>query len=256
MRALSLVFGSVLAILLGPGLPSVAAGECPPDGGPASQLGPGAPGAVLQQTPWLEEPAVYQENCDGTFENGYCWRRDGVIDPYYGAFAERYHGPAGVVGIRVYLTTIYEPPYYRTSDLYIWGAGVSGPGAVLAMSPGIEFTAIPMWPDVGGFDFAISADVGPNFYVGSRANFGPEPGPCDYFTAADCGGPGGSPWTFIAPGMGYPTGWQDPGLVFGETHAMGYGVYTAAEQGIEDPPLDGGLDPRTTWGQVKTLFGR
>ena len=71
------------------------------------------------------------ENADGTLANGSCWRLDGIGDPYYGAFAEGYHGPA----------------------------------------EGVAFDAIPYWPEIGAYDFDIQVAVGPNFYVGPQSNF-------------------------------------------------------------------------------------
>ena len=218
------------------------------------EVGYGAPGPVVLVQPLPTDTPIYMENNDGTFENGYCWRSDGISDPYYGAFAEAFHGPAQVVAVRVYLSTLYEPPY-RTSDVYIWGAGPDQPGAVLALRSGVGFDAIPLWPTIGAFDVDISAAVGPNFYVGSQADFGAF-GPCDYFVAADVDGPGGSPWTCVAPGSGWePTGWQDPTATFGETASMGYGVYLETSEGIEEPLLEPEVDRADTWGGIKTLFG-
>jgi hypothetical protein len=42
----------------------------------------------------------------------------------------------------------------------------------------------------GGFDVEISAEVGPDFYIGSQSNFGPDANPCFYYTAADTDRPG------------------------------------------------------------------
>jgi hypothetical protein len=75
--------------------------------------------------------------------------------------------------------------------------------------------------------------------------WGPWPGQlCWYFFAADESGPGGHPWTRIAPGQGYPSGWQDPAVVWPNAKSMGCGVYF--EQGT---PVES-----ETWGAVKALF--
>jgi hypothetical protein len=248
MRLASPALGIALALVPFTGV----AASCPLDGPAATQLGPGRPGLVRLQTVAPSDANEYLEHCDGTFENGVCWRSGGTADPYYGAFAERFDGPAHVVGMRVYLSTLYPPPYERTSDLYVWGDGVNGPGAVLAVVRDVGFDAIPLWPDVGAFDFPIYAETGTAFYVGSQANFGPDPNPCWYYSAADCDGPQGSPWTCINPGQGYPSGWQDPGVVWGPITAMGYGVYTMdSAQGIEEAPA---AEPAPSWGAVKSLF--
>jgi len=216
------------------------------------EVGYGTPGPVILVQSLSTDTATFMDNADGTFENGFCWRLDGIGDPYYGAFAEGYHGPAEVVGLRVYLSTLYAPPY-RTSDIYVWGTGPDHPGAVLAMVAGVAFDAIPYWPEIGAYDFDIQVAVGPNFYVGPQSNF--EAGMCDYFIAADTDGPGNSPWTCVSPESGYePTGWQDPTLVFGEVAAMGYGVYVETTQGIEEPSAASEIERIGTWGGIKILF--
>jgi hypothetical protein len=64
--------------------------------------------------------------------------------------------------------------------------------------------------------------------------------------SADENGPGGHPWTHVAPGFGYPTGWQHPATIWGETRSLGMGVYVA-----EGPtPVTPG-----TWGRIKALYG-
>jgi hypothetical protein len=57
----------------------------------------------------------------------------------------------------------------------------------------------------------IEATVGPDFYVGHQGSSGIH---VPWWTAANENGSGGSPWTCIAPGVGYPTGWQHPAIVW------------------------------------------
>jgi hypothetical protein len=59
------------------------------------------------------------------------------------------------------------------------------------------------------------------------------------------GGAGGCPWTCIAPGIGYPTGWQHPSVVFPHCRSLGIGVY------FGDPPLSGEC---RSWGAIRALF--
>jgi hypothetical protein len=54
-----------------------------------------------------------------------------------------------------------------------------------------------------------------------------------FFIAADTDGPGGCPYTNIAPGIGYPTGWQNVGVVWGPTRSLGIAVRVG-----QDPPQD------------------
>jgi hypothetical protein len=67
-----------------------------------------------------------------------------------------------------------------------------------------------------------------------------------FFCAADENGPGGHPWTCIAPGIGYPSGWQNPSVIepWAQVKALGCGVYF--EQGT---PVES-----ETWGALKALF--
>jgi hypothetical protein len=245
-----LVVSTVLLVVVlgGSAVPAVAAEIA---AGAASVLGPttGQPagGAVAPEFRDLE----YWENHDGTFENAYAWRVGGIGDPYFGAFAEGYHGPVMVRGIRVYMTQIGFIEG-ETMDLFVWTAGIGEPGAVVAIVPEVRpnYEEIPYWPEVGGQDFEIGASVGPNFYVGARGNFGIH---VPWWYGADVGERGGSPWTCIAPGLGYTTGWNHPDIVFGEpTQSMGFGVYVETAQGIEDLP-EGEAPARTTWGRIKQL---
>lgn len=220
--------------------------------GPCVMLGPG-PGVVAEMPgDFPREEFVYWENCDGTFDNGYCWDIMVLEEPYYGGFAEGFVGPAEVVGMRVYLASISYTSVDDV-DLFVWTAGIPGPGAVVAVVPDLV-EGIPMWPDVGAYDFDIAADVGQRFYVGIWDD--PELGGCpwSWFIAADEDGPGGSPWTFIGPGWGYPEGWQDPSMVWGHTASLGLGVYVRGAAGVDDSPSNRQPAESPTWGQIKAVF--
>jgi hypothetical protein len=184
------------------------------------------------------------QNHDGSFENGYAWGYAGCVPPYYGAFGEGFSLGSGIIYCGAYwLTTLpdfwEDPP----ADCYVWEGGVgSSPGAVLAVVTGVEFWGIPSWPTVRQFDVDLNVSVGGPFTIGLWPDW--PGGLIDYFIAADENGPMGHPWTNIAPGIGYPSGWQDPAVVWGETRSMGCGVYF--EQGT---PVES-----ETWGSVKSLF--
>ncbi|MBD3236881.1 MAG: hypothetical protein GF330_09265 [Candidatus Eisenbacteria bacterium] len=216
------------------------------------QLGPGTGLCSEIQGDLPREDLVYWESCDGTFENAYCWDILVLEEPYYGGFAEGFGGPAEVAGMRIYLTSM-EGTASDDVDLYVWTAGIPGPGAVVAVVPAVV-ESIPVWPDVVAYDFDISADVGNRFYVGIWDD--PEQGGCpwSWFIAADQNGPLGSPWTCIGPDWGYPTGWQDPSIVWGSTNSMGLGVYVRGAAGIGDHPGDRPAPHAPTWGQIKTVF--
>jgi hypothetical protein len=191
---------------------------------------------------WGEET----HNHDGSFENGYAWRYGGDVPPYYGAFGEGletvYPGYIGCA--KIWATTL--PGYYsgQTCDIYIWDGGVtSPPGSVLSMDPGVVLENVPNWPTVGENDVFIPGCVVQGEYtIGYWGNW---PGVSEaYYVGADLNGPGGHPWTNIAPGIGYPTGWNDPSFIWGPTQSLGFGsVYSW------NSPVDS-----RTWGEVKTLF--
>ena len=44
---------------------------------------------------------------------------------------------------------------------------------------------------------------------------------CGYFIAADTNGFGGCPMTNVAPGIGYPTGWNPVSVIWGPTQSLG-----------------------------------
>jgi hypothetical protein len=184
-------------------------------------------------------------NHDGSFESGYAWQYSGCAPPYYGAFGEGYDLGAGTIACGAYwLSTLpgFFPP--TVADCYIWEGGVgSEPGDVLAVLPGVDMGPIGLWPYVTQHDVDMNAAVDGAFTIGY---WGPWPGESSpwYFCAADESGPRGDPWTRIAPGQGYPSGWQHPSVVWPDARSMGCGVYF--EQGT---PVES-----ETWGALKSLF--
>jgi hypothetical protein len=188
-------------------------------------------------------------NHDGSFENGYAWRYGGTVAPYYGAFGEGYSlGAGGVCCGAFWLSTLPGMYFGQSSDLYVWagGAGSGNPGAVLGTVPGIVFASVPNWPTMAQNDVEMGGiAVTGEFTVGYWGNW---PGLANgYFIGADQDGFGGYPWTNIAPGIGYPTGWNDPSIVWGPTQSLGIGVYFG-DCGPWSP-----ADPQT-WGSIKALF--
>jgi hypothetical protein len=63
--------------------------------------------------------------------------------------------------------------------------------------------------------------------------------------AADETGSGGHPWTYIAPDIGVPSGWQPPNFVFDDCHGLGIGLY------YDDVPT---RIEAPTWGTLKAPF--
>jgi hypothetical protein len=186
-------------------------------------------------------------NHDGSFENGYAWHYGGTVPPYYGAFGEGYDlGPSGIVACGAYWISTLHGGGWQPTDLYVWagGAGSGTPGVVLSMVPGIYFASIPTWPTLAENDVSIYTHVTGEFTVGY---WGDWPGLSnDYFIGADLNGLGGHPWTNIAPGIGYPTGWNDPSVVWGPTQSLGIGVWWTDD--VWSPVV-----PKT-WGSIKAMF--
>jgi len=184
---------------------------------------------------------------DGSFEDAYSWQYGGVLSPYYGAIGEAYDLGAGTIACGAYwLTGLYgyEPP--MAADLYVWEGGVgSAPGAVVSMLPSVQFEGIPQWPTIGECDVDLGIPVAGPFTLGYWPIW---PGAiADFFCAADLDGPPGHPWTCIAPGIGYPSGWQDPSIVWGPTSAMGCGAYFEGDPTPAQSP---------TWGAIRAMFRR
>jgi hypothetical protein len=187
---------------------------------------------------------VLIHNHDGSFENGYIWSYGGCAPPYYGAFGEAYDLGAGTIRCAAFwLTTSGGTWPESTADYHIWEGGVGdAPDAVLGVVAGIQPVNIPCWPSIGQNDVEMNIPVTGPFTVGYWPNWPWSGG--QWFCAADENGPGGHPWTCIAPGIGYPSGWQDPAIVWPGARSMGCGIYF--EQGT---PVE-----NETWGSIKTLY--
>ena len=183
-------------------------------------------------------------NFDGSGENGFCWQYGGIVPPYYGAFAECYDaGANSVCGIQLLLTGIGYP--CGVCDAYVWEDGGGVPGNVLSMTSGLNPCPVATWPSISTHDHAISnTAVNGLFWIGYWNDASAQP--CGYFVGADTDGFGGCPYTNIAPGIGYPTGWNHASTVWGPVQAIGIGAWLG----------EGGGNPteETTWGQIKTLY--
>lgn len=183
---------------------------------------------------------------DGTAENGYAWSYGGIALPYYGAWAECYNYTGCICGIQTYLTSLGYP--CTILDAYVWEDAAGVPGGVLSVTPGLNPCPVAVWPNVSVHDLAIQpAIVNGAYWVGWWADFRYQP-PA-FFIAADLDGPEGCPFTNIAPGIGYPTGWSHVDLVFGgHTTSIGIGAW----QNPECPPVP---VQQSSWGSIKRLYG-
>ena len=185
---------------------------------------------------------TYSCNHDGTFESGYCWNYGGILPPYYGAFGEGFDTPNSnnIICVTIYLTCsamAYSEPF----DIYIWDGGVaSPPGEVLAVFPDQMPYSIPMWPSIGENVFEVYGYAPPTgVTVGYWVEYA-----SDVYVAADEDGYGGHPWTNIRPGIGYPTGWQHPQVVWPECRSLGFGIHRIGFSPVAS----------STWGEIKALY--
>ncbi len=182
-------------------------------------------------------------NADGSYENGYAWAYGGVSAPYYGAFAEGYPTFGLTCGMQLMLSTLYG--YYdgQTLDAYIWDNVGDNPANVLSVTTGVSISQPAIWPDISTFDIDVQDVTAFNPFIGFWGNWPDHL--CGWFIAADQNGPGGLPRTNIAPGQGYPTGWNDPSVIWGPTRALGIGSYVIDYES----PIE-----TCTWGSIKKLY--
>lgn len=239
MRALRWTLCPIALAFLVPGL-AVADGEV------AGETGPGI-GFLIGNTEGTDCGSLVFHT-DSSYENGYAWRYGGVQPPDYGAFAECIDGPAKLCSVVADLTRINDLGL-RPVDVFVYGDDGGIPGAVLASYPGNDPGPIGFWPSVTRHVFPVTVEclgVDAPIYVAvydSEASFGIS----SYFVGADLDGPGGGcTLTKIAPGIGYPTGWQNVSIVWGPTQALGLGA--------EIVPCDPVPVLETSWGRIKTLY--
>lgn len=168
-----------------------------------------------------------KKNYDGSWENAYAWNGESEAPPDYGAFAEQYSDDRPIGSVTFELTQAGEQAG-QTMDVYLWDDGDGAPGLVRSMVPGVNPGTVATWPEVSEHHVPLSCPVHPRtFWVGY---WGAWPGQNQgWYVGADGNGPGGDPYTKIAPGQGFPEGWQNVSIVFGPTQALGIGVGFATE---------------------------
>jgi hypothetical protein len=183
---------------------------------------------------------------DGEFESGLSWGWEGVQVPYYGAFAECFSGDWLVVGAVLDFTT-NGPQGDQTYDIYIWDHDGGIPGSVLNYASGFEPGPIAAWPEYTRCfaDFPEPFPVEGDWFIGWWPDWpGEMPG---WYLACDHNGPiQGCLMTNIAPGIGYPSGWQDMQIVWGPHTSVGVSALVRPPDPV---PVE-----RTGWGSIKALF--
>jgi hypothetical protein len=186
-------------------------------------------------------------NHDMSFENGYCWQINGCQPPYYGAYAEGYD--LGEVNVECGLFYLTQIGYYtgQTLDAYVWDGGVYGPpSGVRCVVPGYTGMTIGYWPTCTLNEFELGCCVDTDFAVGYWGDWAAGGDQiCGWYVCSDENGFGGNPWTCIAPGIGYPTGWNPVTVTFPDCVSLGLGLT------ITDDPSPA---ESQTWGSIKALF--
>jgi hypothetical protein len=200
-----------------------------------------------QGAPGRDNPCPGSElmlTSDGTFEAACGWCCEGVLPPDWGAWAEGYTATGTICGIQFWFSTIPDWPQDRTMDAYVYSSDGVNPAEVLSLTTGIDPNPIAVWPDMSSRDVPIAdTPVDGEFFVGYWGNW--PNGTEGWHTGCDLDGPQGKPRTKIAAGLGYPTGWHDPSIVFGPTRNNGIGPWLRS---------DGVPARNTSWGVVKSLY--
>lgn len=195
-------------------------------------------------------------NSDGTYEGGFGWTYGGVVPPEYGAFAECYSGDASVCAVTLDLTGIGGEWEGRTMDVFVWEDHAGIPGSVLCMVSAVNPGPVALWPAISRHTVELPepCQVPTAWWVGYWGDW--QDDQAGWYIAADTRPSplnraertyslgNGCPLTKIAPGLGYPTGWQDVSMVWGPTHALGIGAEIVTPTPIRE----------TSWGRVKQIY--
>jgi hypothetical protein len=161
---------------------------------------------------------------DGTYENGYSWSSAGVVPPTFGAFAERYDVAFQPICSIILDLTQTGAQAGQTLDAYVWDSFDGEPGLVISAFVNVDPGPVALWPSISRHVVNTDSDPCPagEFWAGYWGNW---PGTiAGWFVGADIDGFGKTPYTNIAPGIGYPSGWSHVSVVWGPTAALGIGV--------------------------------
>ena len=193
--------------------------------------------------------AILAVQDDGSFENGYAWQAGGSVPPDYGAWAECYSN-AFVCSIEYYFTQIgYQAG--QTIDAYVWADAGGNPGTVLCVLTGVAVSPVAFWPSASIHSSgAINCCPNGSHFVGFWGNW---PGQtAGWFICSDEDGFGlGCPRMNVAPGIGYPTGWNHPLVVPTFSGCQDLFIHEWYLTECDGEPT---ATETKTWGQIKTLY--
>jgi len=192
-------------------------------------------------------------NSDQQYENGYSWHYGGTQAPDWGSFAECFTPPQEweVCAVSFDLTSVFDSGFGATLDAYLYDDDDGVPGQVLAVTTQFDPWPVARWPEVSRHAVPLVVVVDGPFWVGHWGAFQNITPP--WFMAADIEGSAeGCAYTKIAPGIGYPSGWQHCEVVWGPTNALGIGYH-----GHRAGTSSSGGDFRSqvgSWGKIKALY--
>lgn len=196
--------------------------------------------------------ATAQGNCelllhaDGSWESGYAWEQWESPPPDYGAFAERYSGDGAICGIALWGTQIGFESAALFDAFVWWGNFEDVPGTVICAAIGNDPPPIALWPAFTRIDVPMDdCCVFGQWWVGFRGAWQESPG---FYVLADLDGPTQAlSLTKVAPGLGFPEGWQNSGIARGEEpKALAIGALVK--------PCSPVIVEGATWGRVKSLY--
>jgi len=184
----------------------------------------------------------------GGYEDAYTWQYGGVQAPYYGAFADSFGADVEICALFFDLTRTAQYAHPDDLDAYIWEEAGGVPGNVL-MVVNAYIDEVAVWPDFSRHFVELPSNVALPVWVGYWGDWPGEQASWFICADTDAGGPNpGTPMTNVAPGTGYPTGWQSVDLIWPldrRTRALGLGAV------IYGGPVPA---PASTWAAIKSLF--
>ena len=166
------------------------------------------------------ECGVSLQNSDGSYENGGAVRNNAVEVPYYGAWAECYHGSYEVCQA-VFDFTQAGTQAGQLMDVYVWEDLDGCPGQVLCLRASVDPGPVAFWPNISRHIVDLGGCCTPNdWWIGYWPNW---PGQnYGWFTTFDLNpASNGCPKICLAPGIFGVEGWQDASVIWGDVYALG-----------------------------------
>ncbi len=195
--------------------------------GPVDSVGPGL-GVLQDDGAEGRGGTTLVFHADGSYENGYAWRYGGIVPPDYGAFAEKYPGEVEVTSALFDFSQVGNQ-VGQVMDVYIWDDAGGTPGAVACVVVDVDPGPIAFWPSLSRHEVPMpNCPTTDPWWVGSWTNWPQQIS--GWFIGADVDGNPGTPVTNYAPGIGFPTGWNDVSAAWGATQSLGIGAY------VQSPP--------------------